>query len=327
MKCIKEYVIDDTVTSSKEQCKNFSNSLYSICGKNNTDEYKILLKLDINKIKELCEIEGNVTKVELCYYLYELSLNNCSDAYMLNMGINLDDFNVKEVTYEKSPTYYQESCIYKLKKEFVGQYINFDISNIIKKWIKGDKENFGLTLLGLNSTGIVCFTSIRGKEKPYIRIHYKNDPDYCNNKIIEHNTYKKNANIKYKKSYGYIINKSGDLYNKNGYYLVCWDRISVAENIELSRKNTEILIKDKGIYQIDFGVNLRSNDSCIIQMEINKSALLDTRIEIACIEGISQGSSIVEVKENNNFLEIKIIGENLMLVNKGVSAYIRIIQI
>lgn len=324
MKCIKEYGVCDTVTSTKEPDKNFSKSTYSICGKNNCDEYKILVKLDIRKIRELSAIKDNVKKVELCYSLYELSIDKCSEAYMINMGINLEDFSIEEANANNAPKFYQECCIYKLKKAFVGEYINFDITHIVKGWIDKKNNNYGITIIGLNAIGIACFNSPISKEKPYIKIHYNKEYTNCNNVIHKNEV---DNRVIDEKAYGYFINKSGDLKKNSKCTFICWDRGGVSNNINIGCDTSTICIKEKGIYQIDYGVNLRSHDICIMQIEVNKSSLLDTRIQVGSTEGMSYGNTILDIKCEESLIELKIIGEEFVLANIGVKAYIRIIKI
>lgn len=322
MKSIKEYCICDAVISSKERSKNLYQNIYNVCGKNNKEEYITIIKFNIDTIMEISKIKDNLKKIEICFYLYDLKLDECSEAYMLNLGINLDQVTINTVAYNTAPKFYQECHMYRIKKDFVGQYINFDITHIVDKWVRNKYKNNGLTMLGLNTNGLACFGSSKDKNKAFLKIYYEKDYDNCNIKKIEEKCECKkiiNKNVS-----GMFYNKSGAMFKDYGSYIVIWEKKVGVVGLETDGACNGIIINDIGIYEVDYGVNLRSNTMTIMQLEGNGKVIEQTKIQVGGIEGMNYGHTLVEINENRTLIELKVLGEDIMIVSEGIAASIRI---
>lgn len=323
MEIYKEYIVEDTFVSSVNISNNYYNELCSVCGRGKDEEYRALVKFDLNTIYNYIKNGKKINKVELCLYLAELKIEKHEAKYMLNLGVNISDYNPKEVTYDSSPEFSQESCMYVLKPEYKKQYINFDISRVVEKWIDKKIDNYGITLIGINKNGFAFFSDSRSENKSYLRIicddeNHKND---SNAECSRNNT---RLDCKY---YGYFINNTGKFVKKDRYDIILWNKGYNVKGMFIGNQCSDIIIEQIGIYQIDYGVNIRSNEKTCMAIVINGVEIPYSRIQIGCSEQMSCGNILLEVRKKCSRIHLIIKKTNMILCNTGISAMMRIIKL
>lgn len=314
MKIIKENKVDDTFVSSVKEHENYYNEKYIVCGKSNQCEFKTLVKFDLNKIRKLARIENNIEKVELCVFLIETKLDTNSENVMINIGENLQNFNCSTVTYATAPKVKQKPCFYVVKPEYKNQYINFNITNLVREH-KGNGECFSLSVLPISDGGIAFFASSRTEKKPYIKIYYKCDDDNCNPEDISN------------KAYGLFINNTGEIKYEENLDFIVWNRACHVKGMEIAEDNSKIIIKEPGVYQIDCSVDIRTENSTYMSIFLNGVEIKYSRNSIGVTEQQSIGQTLIQVCKNNSSLQLGIKKTKMMLVNNGVASSIRIIRV
>lgn len=243
---------------------------------------------------------------------------------MMSIGVNLHNFGLSELTYNFSLEFYQIPSMFIIRREYKSKYINIDITNVVNSWIERDEENFGITLIGVNENGFALFSSARGEKLPYIKVIYKEkieDENACGKESTD-----KISDIR-SKAYGFFVNNSGNFVSEDRFNIVKWDKYNYLKNIEINKDGEEIIIRDKGIYMIDYSVNVRSNEFTCMSLIINDIELADSKIELGREEHISNGSILIGVSKENSHLRLGIRKTEMILSNVGAAASIRIMKV
>lgn len=311
----KIYDVEDCFISSKRDKSVNCNESYTLCGRTDEDEFRVLSKLDLNEINKLNKIENNIEKVELCMYLSDVKISNHMDKYMINIGINLRDFDINEVSYITAPKFYQECSMYVIKPEYKDQYIFFDITKITFLWLNKIYPNYGITLMGINESGLAIFKSYLGDKKTYIKVTYKEE--------VKEECFKNIST----RSYGFFWNDTGRLNNSNCESIVIWNKGRNSKNISIGKTCTDLIVKEKGIYQIDYSINLRSNDLSYMMLIINNVCLEESMVQVGRQESASNGNVLVNICKVNSSVKLIIKTKNAILADIGLAASIRIIKI
>lgn len=318
--------IDCTFVVTQNPDKSYYRERYLVCGKKDMEQFKVLVKFNINHFKDLYSIKDNVKKVELCLYLSEINIEDYTDNYMINIGINIEDFDISNITYNNSPRCSQKSCMYIMNRKYNGNYVNMDITNIVKEQINKGISNIGMTLIGINEKGYVIFNSSDNDNCPYIRISYERDPEIvCKNN--ESDIKLKENNINDQRYYGYFINVSGNLLKLRKYNLISWDNKIIDVGMSLDKNKTSIIVEHKGIYQVDFGINMRSNTFTYMMISLNGNPVQCSMVQIGRQEHMVSGNIIIDIPRDNTQVSLMTKKTEMILSNIGISSYLRIIKI
>ena len=166
MRKFKEEIMQGTFVSSINSESKYNYHKYIAIGKNRNEEYRGIINIKLNQIKFFFIDEDNVLKVELCLYLVDLKIEKHIENFMLSIGINIEDIPFDQITYSNAPKFYQKCGLYVIKNEYKNQYINLDITHIIKELIKGEKNDYGITLIGINEGAFAIVNSLKSSDKP-----------------------------------------------------------------------------------------------------------------------------------------------------------------
>lgn len=306
---VEKCCVNEAIISREEIDSNFGQNKCIITGRSKTGEIRSLFELCFNSVEKLNNCNKEIKKIELCLYLQDLKIGINNDAFMLNIGINTKEYNSSNITYNTAPPFYQECHIYKIKKQFINKYINLDITQIVDNWNNKTYPKCGCTIMGLNSEAIAIFGSSSAVKKPYLKIYYNNQ----SNEYVENNT---------TKAYGVFSNVTGECITKQGKSIILWDSNEVSSGIILDNK--QIIIRDKGVYRVDYYMNARCNCYTTTQLVLNEKGIESSKRQIGATDCPSTGSILIEVIENNSKLDLIINNENIMLVNIGVCSSLSI---
>ena len=173
----KIYTSDDTFVSQYLSNKNFSSLPYLLVGETEEGRYrsdllKTLIKFDLSSIRSC----STITRAELILYVDSLLLCNCDSAFTLNIHRNLEDFNSDTVTWNTAPDNEDTGISQDIYECDINNFIKVDITGLVIGWLEGIIDNYGLTLVGVNSREAVSFVASRGKRKPRLIIHCDHKP-------------------------------------------------------------------------------------------------------------------------------------------------------
>ncbi|MGL5411378.1 DNRLRE domain-containing protein [Cetobacterium sp.] len=304
MNYIKEYSIKTTYIYNLEKEKNFSNSENLIIGKNGIKEYRAIFNIELKKIKEIKKINKNI-KLELCVFLDSIDLD--IDEYMLDVGVNKSIKDIENINYMNYPKFNQEYTLYKIVKNYKRKYINFDITHIVEK--ESNEEVLSITILGVNDGGILNFSSEKSMKKPFLKVIYENKVE------------------SEKKCYGYFTSKNQKAIRCDNHEIITWDESILSENIVIQKDKKNILILEKGIYQVDYSLNIRSEKKGYIFLKLNDEPLEYSFVQTACDDHMYSGNILIKVLSESSKLNMCIIGNGIIINDLGVTGNIRIIKI
>lgn len=309
---VENCCVNEAIISREEIDSNFGQNKCIITGRSKTGEIRSLFEMCFNDIDKLNNCNKEIKKIEICLYLQDLKIGINNDAFMLNIGINMKEYNSSTVTYNTAPHFYQECHIYKIKKEFINKYVNLDITQIVDNWNNKTYPKCGCTIMGLNSEAIAIFGSSSAVKKPYLKIYYNDQSNEC----VESNT---------TKAYGVFNNVTGDYITKQNKSIILWDNKELTSGITL--ENKQIIIRDKGVYKVDYYMNARCNCYTTTQLLLNGQGIENSKRQIGATDCPSNGNILIEVVENNSKLDFIINSSNVMLVNIGVCSSVTISKI
>ena len=89
---------------------------------------------------------------------------------ILNVGINKEYVHIPSTTWIESPNFDIIGEATPIGAGDVGKYVDVQLTNTFNKWLSGEVDNNGITLLLENATKdtIVSFSSTSGSKPPYI---------------------------------------------------------------------------------------------------------------------------------------------------------------
>lgn len=129
------------------------------------------------------------------------------------------------------------------------------------------------------------------------------------------------------KSYGCFINLSTKLVQDNNGQYVYWDTKSVCNNVEVLRDKTTILVRSKGVYKIDYYMNVRTEEFTTMEIVVNDVPIDISRTQIGGNENPSSGQIIINIDEDNSEISLMINTQEAVLVNVGKACCISIIEV
>ena len=312
MRKFKEEIMQGTFVSSINSESKYNYHKYIAIGKNRNEEYRGIINIKLNQIKFFFIDEDNVLKVELCLYLVDLKIEKHIENFMLSIGINIEDIPFDQITYSNAPKFYQKCGLYVIKNEYKNQYINLDITHIIKELIKGEKNDYGITLIGINEGAFAIVNSLKSSDKPYLKLLYKRE-------VAKKNEFKEIN------SYGLFINENGQFLESTDMNLIIWNN-KFGNGLKIINK-VEILVKYTGMYQVDYEANIISDFDSYMVLIRNGEELVYSKIKVGNKDFINHGSTIVEIKDENSIIMVGIKSEKMCFETKDISANLRIIKI
>lgn len=171
MEYLKIKHIKDTFVLSNLENKNYYSSSLALVGivEKGTSESKLargILKFNLNPIKT-----SSVKKATLKLYVRKKqTCNECGFPMILNVGINKEYVHVPSTTWSDAPIFDIIGEATLIEKNHIGSYIEVELTNTFNKWLSGEVENNGITLLleNENKDTILSFSSTNGSNPPYI---------------------------------------------------------------------------------------------------------------------------------------------------------------
>lgn len=136
-----------------------------------------------------------------------------------------------------------------------------------------------------------------------------------------------NIKLSNDKSYGSFLNLSGKLINFNNSNNLYWDTLGCCKNIKISDDGISIIIRNKGVYKIDYYANIRSEKITTMELSQNGEVILGSSIQVGGNETPSFGNVIVNILEDFANINIIINSENIMLADMGKSASVTIVEL
>lgn len=322
MSILKECGVVDVFVSNKEPNYNYYKEVCTICGRSGCQEFRILSKFDCHNLEALCKIPDNIKRVQLCMYLADIKIEGYMENYMMNIGLNLNDFNPEKVTFSNYPKFYQESCIYKIDPKYKNQYINFDITNLVSKWMDGSYKNYGITLFGVSEGGAVIFAGSRSEKRPYIKVYYDKKPE---ERPTPESSGEGNRCLKL--SYGQFINNTGKIVKCKNFNVVVWNKACNVSGTEITDNCTRVKIDRKGIYQVDYGLNIKTGGRSCMFLVLNDMEIASSVVQTGCEGQLNSGYTILNIKKDCSTLMLAVRKSGLILSNIGNAAFLRIIRI
>lgn len=315
MKQQKITCLNNTFICSKKPSSNFSNEKYTLCGRKDSSEFRVITSFPLETIINLNKKTNNICKIEFNIYLSQISIENPSNNFMLNIGINLSNTNIKTVSYTSAPKFKQLCSMFVFKKNFSSSYLNLDITHIIKEILnKNNERNASITMLCLNDDSMACFDSCSGTHPPYITVYYNEDINDDLDDIEQ-------------SAYGLFFNKNGSFNPDNDISKILWDYTAINSNIALSENKSDIVLRYKGAYSIDYEANIRSSSLTSIYISINDKCIPYTSSIVDYSECSTTKNVIIRCTEDYTKVNLCIKGTNIMLVENGTCSTIRIIKI
>lgn len=308
MKSLKDYSIDATYIYNLEKEKNFSKCKNLIIGKNGVEEYRAIFNIELKKVRQIKEVNENI-KVELGIFLKNIALDSDIDSYMIDIGINKCVVDVKKINYMNYPKCSQQYTLYKIMGNLKNKYVNLDITHVLQG--KLEEEYLGITLLGLNDGGKLEFDSTEAERRPFLKIFYENDVEVTQKKA----------------AYGYFVSKNHQPVKCNNYEMVLWDKSTLAKNLFLKENKTDIVFLEKGVYQIDYSLNIRSEGKGYIFLNLNDEPLKYSFVQTTYDEHMYSGHILIEIKEKNSKLNMCIAGKGIIVVHTDFAGNLRILRI
>lgn len=171
MEYLKVKHIKDTFVLSNLPYKKFYASSLMLVGtvENNSEDVKLargLIKFNLNKL------EGKLVK-KATLKLFIRKKQTCSDCgfpMILHVGINKEYVHIPSTTWIESPKFDIIGEATPIGASDIGKYVDVDLTNTFNKWLSGEVDNNGITLLleNANKDTIVSFSSTNGSKPPYI---------------------------------------------------------------------------------------------------------------------------------------------------------------
>lgn len=171
MEYLKIKHIKDTFVLSNLENKNYFSSSLTLVGtvEKGSSESKLargILKFNLNPIKA-----SSVKKATLKLYVRKKqTCTDCGFPMILNVGINTGYVHVPSTTWCDAPEYTVIGEASLIEKKDIGSYIDVELTNTFNKWLSGEVDNNGITLLleNANKDTILSFSSTTGSKPPYI---------------------------------------------------------------------------------------------------------------------------------------------------------------
>lgn len=329
MECKKLEKVKGSFVMTQNPDKSYYGEKYLICGRKDKEQFKFLIEIDLKSFINLYSIKGNVKKVELCLYLSDIKIDDYINNYMINLGINVEKLYISNVTCNNAPKCMQKNCMYIMDRRYINNYVNLDITKVVEGWIDGTVENNGISFIGINEDGYVIFDSNNNDNKPFIKVWYEKEVEVKTDKLNEDKAVEDKTDSKEieKKCYGYFINSSGNYLKLRKYNVIMWDNQINNLGLKLDKNKSSIIVESKGIYQVDYGINIRSNNFTYMMISIKGVPIQYSMIQIGRQENMVSGNVIIEISHDNTPISLLTKKTDMILANIGILSYMRIIKL
>ncbi len=245
-------------------------------------------KVDENPSKKYCE---NI--------LQEINENNEQDNKIQYKINKKDEFNnVREKVYKKQ---YKENSRLDYKNEYMDNFNKDEVERIIEEKVQKEMEK-----------EIANKYNVEEDSKTY----------NWNTEIID-----KDKVLEDNKGYGYFYNDDGNIFKCNVGTAIIFNGYSNTKNMGLCDCNTGIMIKKSGVYKIDYGVNCRCDSIDTMQIEVKGELIPHTNIQVGLCESIIWGHTILNIKEDNTIIKLRLLSVKTLLMIIGVAAAVNIVRI
>lgn len=138
---------NSTYVCSKVPKKNFGREEYLLidkwieCDEKIANETRTLIKYDLDKLEET-----TIQKALLVLQIDKWKNYKEKNYYELEVSINEENFNTREVTWETKPSTIYYKTVPLFREYLENESINLDITDVVKLWADGSTPNYGITL-------------------------------------------------------------------------------------------------------------------------------------------------------------------------------------
>lgn len=177
------YSENDVYVSEAFKDKNFKDydSLFVGRYKGNKDIYRTLIKFDLSVLKNQISQCSKINSAFIRFAVYRNEIYSEDQIYLYR---NISDYSIDDVTWESKPKILgKPDSVIKVYKDNWG-VIEINITELLKDWLYGKVENYGITLTSLEkNNGIIGLRSSKcgdSKLHPKLIVNLTNDFDYKN---------------------------------------------------------------------------------------------------------------------------------------------------
>lgn len=311
MNSTKISISNSTFISKTDPLKNFSNNPHIVIGQYSNDCFRGILDIKLPEIA----FTRHVCSAELTFFVNEFKIAKNIETFMLNIGRNLETFDIKSVTWQTTPKFFQEAHMCRINESCLNNYIIIDIKNILDYYIKNKIEDISLTLLGLSDLSIISIGSNLSHKKCFLKLKFSNSPN--KNPTTNTSTIKKNKLTASITTDVDEFNFSSNLYNQFN------STENLNQTLEFKKENSSIENKKKQTAhannineQINSFGNFISATGTIIGINSNKYVKFDSsNNNINCnLTAYNDGISILYKGYYNIEYRINCICETVSLV-------------
>lgn len=277
------------ISNTGENFNNFSDEL--IVGNRGNDSFRTLLSFENNQL-----LNTDFYKCELVIYIKDIIMDENIESFMLNIGINLEDFSSGFSNWNNAPKIFEECHGYKIDRESKNNYIKLDLTSIMRNLVRHRFNEFAFTLIGFCDNSLINIDNCNKKRRAFL--HFIYDDSVNNNEVIKHskiidNIGKNTCNSK---------NCSCLNCEINGDEIACGSKSG--DFVEVDEENGYFNFKKAGVYSLSCYTENNSNELININIKLYSDKKIKQLFDCAFMDGQSTTKLKFRVIDEKSRIEI-----------------------